>query len=139
DFTALPKERNITFRNKNKAFTPSVTYRTTSYGQMGGAQEYSDCHKLSSRGSWGLFVHTFHTLVSAQEYGETHPEYYSLIQGKRMPGTQLCLSNPEVAEVLIASLKKRIAQRPDAVYWSVSQDDNDQYCSCDNCRALNEK
>src|SRR5690606_10365328 len=47
--------------------------------------------------------------------------------------------NPEVAEVLIANLKKRIAQRPEATYWSVSQDDNDQYCSCANCRALNEK
>ena len=42
---------------------------------------------------------------------EAHPEYYSLIDGVRRPGTQLCLSNPEVLQVLIASLKVKIAEK----------------------------
>lgn len=96
-------------------------------------------HKLSSRDDWGLFVHTFNTLVPQQEYAKTHPEYYSLINGKRQPGTQLCLSNPEVLSVLVTSLKNKIQQNPAATYWSVSQDDNDRYCQCDGCSALNEK
>ena len=68
-----------------------------------------------------------------------HPEYYSLIAGKRQPGTQLCLSNPEVLQVLIESLKNKIQEKPASTYWSVSQDDNDRYCQCDACKALNEK
>ena len=36
-------------------------------------------------------------------------------------------------------MKKKIEEKPDATYWSVSQNDNDQYCQCDNCKALNEK
>lgn len=122
----------------DKLVEPKIKYRTTSYSQMAD-QEYSDWHKLSSRDDWGLFVHTFNTLVPQQEYAKSHPEYYSLIDGVRRPGTQLCLSNPEVLRLLIASLKKKIKEKPNSSYWSVSQDDNDRYCQCDGCKALNEK
>lgn len=119
-------------------FKPLIRYRTTSYGQMGD-EEYTAWHKLSSRSEWGLFVHTFNTLVPPQEYGQSHPEYFSLIKGVRSPGTQLCLSNDEVASVLIANLTIKIAEKPAATYWSVSQNDNDQHCTCGNCKALDEK
>lgn len=138
DYTAFPATSSIKLENKNEIFVPKINYRTTSYSQM-GEQSYSDWHKLSSRDDWGLFVHTFNTLVPQQEYAKTHPEYYSLIDGKRQPGTQLCLSNPEVLSVLVTSLKNKIREKPAANYWSVSQDDNDRYCQCDNCSALNDK
>ena len=138
DYVYVPKASEFSLPKKDVTFNPLITYRTTSYGQMDD-QEYSDWNKLSSRSDWGLFVHTFATLVPPQQYGQTHPEYYSLRNEERKPATQLCLSNQEVADVLIANLKKKIAEKPDATYWSVSQNDNDQYCQCDNCKALNEK
>ncbi|MDA0194019.1 MAG: DUF4838 domain-containing protein [Bacteroidetes bacterium] len=138
DYVNVPKAKDINLAQMDRTFTPSITYRTTTYGQMGD-QEYSDWNKLSSRSHWGLFVHTFTTLMPPQQYGQSHPEYYSLINGVRQPATQLCLSNQEVADVLIANLKKKIAEKSDAMYWSVSQNDNDRYCQCDNCNALNEK
>src|SRR6185312_10973049 len=101
--------------------------------------EFTAWQRLNSRADWGLFVHTFNELVSPDTYGKTHPEYFSLVNGQRLPGTQLCLSNPEVLSVLTASLKQRIAARPKATYWSVSQNDNDQYCHCDPCMAINAK
>ncbi|HEX2917157.1 MAG TPA: DUF4838 domain-containing protein, partial [Edaphobacter sp.] len=76
---------------------------------------------------------------SPDEYGKSHPEYFSLIDGRRLPGTQLCLSNREVLEVLTANLKKKMADKPSAHYWSVSQNDNDQYCRCGPCTELNTK
>jgi hypothetical protein len=138
DYTFVPKGKAVSFANADKMYAPMIKYRTCSYSSMGD-QNYSDWHKLSSRQDWGLFVHTFGTLMPPKEYGKTHPEYYSLIKGIRSPGTQLCLSNEEVATVLIENLKKKIAEKPLPTYWSVSQDDNDQYCQCDNCKALNEK
>ncbi|MGH2647145.1 MAG: DUF4838 domain-containing protein, partial [Ginsengibacter sp.] len=138
DYVFVPKAKEINLSKKDMTFNPFIRYRTTSYGQMGD-QEYSDWNKLSSRSDWGLFVHTFNTLVPPQQYGQSHPEYYSLIKGERKPATQLCLSNQEVADVLIANLKKKIEEKSDATYWSVSQNDNDQYCQCDNCKAINEK
>ncbi|MEO6288745.1 MAG: DUF4838 domain-containing protein [Ginsengibacter sp.] len=138
DYVYVPKVKEINLAKKDTTFTPSITYRTTSYGEMGD-QEYSDWNKLSSRNDWGLFVHTFATLLPPTEYAQNHPEYYSLIKGVRQPATQLCLSNQEVADILVANLKKKIEEKPDATYWSVSQNDNDQYCQCDNCKALNKK
>jgi len=135
---SVPKTKLFNPGKGLKTVEPQIKYRTTSYSQMAD-QEYSDWHKLSSRDDWGLFVHTFNTLVPQQEYAKTHPEYYSLIDGKRQPGTQLCLSNPEVLKVLVLSLKNKIQEKPAATYWSVSQDDNDRYCQCDACSALNEK
>ena len=138
DYVYIPKTKDFSPAKKDITFNPLINYRTTSYGQMGD-QEYSDWNKLSSRSDWGLFVHTFATLVPPQQYGQSHPEYYSLRNGVRQTATQLCLSNQEVADVLIDNLKKKIAENPGATYWSVSQNDNDQYCQCDNCKALNEK
>ena len=138
DYVYIPKTRGINLEKKDITSSPYIKYRTTSYGQMGD-EEYSDWNKLSSRSDWGLFVHTFNTLIPSQQYGQSHPEYYSLIKGVRQPATQLCLSNQEVADVLIANLKKKIEEKPDATYWSVSQNDNDQYCQCENCKTLNEK
>ena len=122
----------------DQRFIPKIKYRTTSYYDA-KSLDYSAWHKLSSRDSWGLFVHTFETLISPEKYGMSHPEYFSLIDGKRNPVTQLCLSNEDVYSILIEELDKKISQNPDAKYWSVSQNDNDKYCRCENCTKINEE
>src|SRR5690606_17449370 len=120
EYTYIPKNDAAAFPGQERVVAPKVTYRTTSYSRMGD-QQLSDWHKVSSRDDWGLFVHTFNTLLSPEEYGRTHPEYFSLINGTRLPGTQLCLSNAKVVEIVVANLKKKIAENPEATYWSVSQ------------------
>lgn len=50
----------------------------------------------------GLFVHTYNALADPNLYFKNHPEYYALVNGKRDP-EQLCLSNPGVLKVVIAS------------------------------------
>ena len=137
DDVQIPEGNEITLA-KDDVIVPYIKYRTTSYYDARNP-EYASWHKLSSRDSWGLFVHTFQVLIPPEEYGKTHPEYFSLINGKRNPVTQLCLSNEEVFHTLVAELKKRIAENPKATYWSVSQNDNDKYCQCESCTMLNEK
>ncbi|MEO6909944.1 MAG: DUF4838 domain-containing protein, partial [Edaphobacter sp.] len=134
----IPNASSISIPKNEVVVVPAVQYRTTSYRDTRDP-EYTDWHRLSSRDDWGLFVHTFNELVSPDQYGKTHPEYFSLVNGNRLPGTQLCLSNREVLAVLIANLKEKIAAKPGATYWSVSQNDNDQYCHCGPCTALNTK
>jgi len=135
-YTYIPKTNSVALPN-DTVFIPQIVYRTTSYSDTRD-REYAEWHKLSSRNEWGLFVHTFQTLVPAADYFESHPEYYALRDGKRLP-TQLCLSNPEVLNVLTENLKKAIERRPHLKYWSVSQNDNDKACLCDACVALNKK
>ena len=87
------------------------------------------------------WVHTFNSLVPLSKYGATHPEYYSLVKGKRLlERTQLCLTNPDVKRIATETVLDwlRHSQKlPFAV--SVSQNDWRNYCECENCTALAEK
>lgn len=135
DYTYIPEKTSISLPQKDTTVIPQIKYRTTSYRDVRDP-EFMDWHKLSTRESWGSFVHTFFSLMPPVKYFESHPEYYALRNGKRLP-TQLCLSNPEVVDMLISNLRKKIDEKPDAKYWSVSQADNDKYCLCDKCTNLN--
>jgi len=126
---------------------PVNVYRNTYY-HVAADPFYADWHKLDHMNpDWGMWVHTFQALVPAHEYFAEHPDYFALIDGKRVGiqadghlSSQLCLSNPEVLRVVIENLGNRIEKNPDALYWSVSQ--NDTYhdlpynCTCAGCAAL---
>jgi len=138
----VPKQDSILLGKIDDKEMPKIKYRTIHY-KVSWDAEYADWHKLNhdaegERPAWGTWVHTFNSLVPPEIYYKDHPEYYALREGKRNP-TQLCLSDPEVLKVTIQNLRKQIAQTPGAKYWSVSQNDNRQYCMCDECQALDKK
>lgn len=76
--------------------------------------------------------HTFDRLLPWEEYFDEHPEYYAMIDGKR-DKRQLCLTNPEVLRLVTENVKKWIKEDPDAGMISVTQNDNMDYCTCDDC------
>ncbi|MDR1518287.1 MAG: DUF4838 domain-containing protein [Dysgonamonadaceae bacterium] len=124
--------------NLNDTQIPVNTFRNDFYLAVLKDQFYADWHKAQyNEPEWGLFVHTFNILVPPDVYFKEHPEYYSLIDGKRST-EQLCLSNPDVLKIVVENLAKRIKDNPEALYWSVSQNDNGQHCLCDKCAALDE-
>ncbi len=53
---------------------------------------------------------------------------------RRIPDGQLCLSNPEVYDLVVKGLRERMTEKPEALYWSVSQNDTYKACKCDNCK-----
>ena len=117
---------------------PVNTFRNDFYTVALRDQFYADWHKSQyTEPEWGLFVHTFDLLVPPATFFKDHPEYFSLIDGKRNP-KQLCLTNPNVLKIVVDSLSARIRKNPDALYWSVSQNDTDGNCTCDACRAIDE-
>ena len=84
------------------------------------------------------FVHSFDELIPRELY-KTHPEYFPLIDGKRVDGyAQRCLSNPDVIKLAIKRVKEWIKQHPDVKIISVSQNDTGKWCQCPDCRALDE-
>jgi hypothetical protein len=97
---------------------------------------YQAWHKLNTHENFGLFVHTFQTLVPPEKYFKDHPEYFSMIRGNRTPNGQLCLSNPEVMQVVTDELRLLMKAKPTARFWSVSQNDTYIPCECDACRAI---
>ena len=83
------------------------------------------------------FVHTFNELVPPDKYFDTHPEYFSLINGNRVKGYyQLCLTNPDVLQIVITEIRKRMKEHPEATVFSVSQNDTGGACQCANCQAI---
>ena len=86
------------------------------------------------------FHHSFNELVPAEVYFDGHPEYFSMVDGKRVrERTQLCLSNEDVFQIARRTLRKWIAENPHCKVFSVSQNDWHHYCTCPECRKLDEK
>jgi len=86
------------------------------------------------------FVHTFNSLVPPDKYFDEHPEYFSMIDGKRIrEGTQLCCTNEDVVRIVTEQIRRRMREHPEAMVFSVSQNDWRNYCRCPECAALVEK
>ena len=90
---------------------------------------------FSAERFWG--VHTFDIMVPKSVYFEKHPEYFSLRNGRRADGyTQLCLSNPDVLRITIENMRKVMRENPDYTIYSLTQNDNFDYCECPECQAI---
>jgi len=89
------------------------------------------------------FVHTWLDLVPPEKYAEAHPEYYAMRRGKRRKPSrreqmQLCTSNPQVADAAAATILQLVRQDPSIKIVSIDPMDNDRFCECPACRALDE-
>ena len=149
DYTKIPKVEKWKFKNLYCSEKPFVNYRYILYCNVEWNKKWPAHNKCNT--AWaasdneygGLTAywnaHTMGQFISAEEYFHQHPEYFSLRDGKRTPHTQLCLSNPEVLQICIEKMKKTIADNP--LYWvySLSQNDNQFPCQCDECRAIEEQ
>ena len=83
--------------------------------------------------------HTFASLLGDEQFDD-HPEYFSMINGKRTKDhSQLCLTNPDVLAIVTSNVLRRIRQDPDAVMYGVSQNDWYGYCTCPKCAAVDEE
>lgn len=82
--------------------------------------------------------HTSFTWVPSDRYFESHPEYYSLINGRRT-AYQLCVSNPDVAFVAAMNIKQFIKENPEVNVVDLWIEDHDYWCDCTDCQAMEEK
>ena len=68
-------------------------------GKYGGCSDYGPPYH----------VHTFNLYFPPAEYFKPHPEWYSLIEGRRVgDGAQLCLTQPELRKAFLARLVERM-------------------------------
>lgn len=84
--------------------------------------------------------HSYFWYISPGEYFDANPEYFSEIGGvRRSHETQLCLTNPDVLEIVTEKMLQRMEARPNARQHNFSQMDYYNYCQCDECNAVNER
>ena len=134
------------------SYSPPFSFRWSYYRENSEVPAFAakrkvntvtDAENLGGKTQQQLINHSFHALVPYGTYGERHPEYYALVDGKRDTNThgggpQLCVTNPEVIEVAAESAIRQLSDRPEATNISVSQADTAAYCRCETCEALNE-
>jgi hypothetical protein len=85
----------------------------------------------------GFFAHTFEKFIPPSTYFGKHPEYFSLVNGKRLKTkSQLCCTNEEVIRIVTEGVLKTFREYPQADILSVSQNDWYNPCRCRKCSAL---
>ncbi len=87
---------------------------------------------------------TFYLAVPPQKYLKTNPEYFALVNGKRLQNnghhnTHHCMSNETVQKMVadhICSLHEKHGKR--ITYLFGAPDSDKDWCECPNCKALDD-
>ena len=140
DITQKPiveyREHNYADARQSPRFSVKSRFNGAHHGipsNMGGNIPYS----------W--FVHTFDIMIPASEYGAEHPEYFALVDGKRVitdgGRTQLCLTNPDVYKICLEKVRKVLEGNREVpcIIISISQNDWGGNCQCEECRKIDEE
>jgi hypothetical protein len=144
----IPKQQDIAIGAIEEMQVPAMIYRDLYYAEAMDPI-FRARHKMNANlgnFDWspgiaqigpltGGWCHTFFRLCPPEQYLESHPEYFSLIDGERKPH-QLCLTNPEVLPIVIENLRKEMAAHPDQKYWAIAPMDNGDPCQCEVCKAV---
>ncbi len=143
DAEVVPLSKTITIaKNINYTYSPKITTRTVHSRLFYENHEFAAKLKVTTEG-FPFYVpktgvHTFQRFLPEETYYASHPEYFALREGKRYP-TQLCLTNPAVVVIVKNAVHKLFEEYPEASVISVSQNDNQQFCTCDACSAINKE
>jgi hypothetical protein len=149
--TRTPRQKDVSIAALARLVRPAFVYRDTSYTWPGGDAmfharrgmnvgsgdaDYPQGRQYSADGR----CHSYFRWINPDEFFDKHPEYFSEIGGKRVrEETQLCLTNPEVLEIVTERMLQRMREAPQFQQHNFSQMDWYNCCECEKCRVINEK
>jgi len=148
--SVIPQRDVIVVDEADYVYTPVFRYREPFFSCVWSDPEWAARNRVNGAfyplearhgGKWAYagFVHTFYPLLPPEQYFDSHPEYYSEINGQRTYLTaQLCLSNPEVVDVMCDRIRELLTAQPETRIVSVSQNDWIGRCTCPSCTAIDE-
>ena len=156
DDTYIPSFSDLYIEKETETYKPSMEWRDV-YSYEAGQKNWSAKLKLNGitvtedsektpeqkqYAGWGTWCHSCYSFLSPEEYFSEHPEYFSEVNGERVCEYEgnpayLCLSNPEVLEIVKKSLGEKIKNSPETLYWDFSGSDNPSLagCQCEKCVA----
>lgn len=153
DHTYVPRKGSWRIPCETWHYSPPFTFRWSYYKEN---QDHPDFAarlrintvtadpKLGGTTPQRLINHTLHHLLPVEKYGQAHPEYFALVDGERKlkmggGGPQVCTSHPEVIDIVAQNVIQELDKNPELKNFSVSQNDNDAYCRCENCEAIHRR
>ena len=124
DCTVIPTPAELVFPELDRVEKPAFESREA-YWSDAFDGDYAVRNRMNSnkadisirqggRMKFYNFHHSFDELINYRDYFDTHPEYFSEVEGKRLngPRTQLCLTNPDVLKLAIAKVRQWIQENP---------------------------
>lgn len=149
--TRTPRLTRIAVRQCDRLVRPAFLWRRTSYAWPGGDEQFRSRrgensgdggpeHPLGIQYAFDGTCHTYFRFIRPAEFFDEHPEFFSEIGGKRISEeTQLCLTNPEVLDIVTERMLKRMEEMPYCRQHNFSQMDWYNRCECAECEAINAK
>ena len=153
DLTVIPeKEKLVIPKNIDYTYVPSIKFRETDWISPAISNEYKAANKLNDNvygviseeyGSGisyaGSFCHTMAYLIDPNLF-ETEPELFAYgVKTRARTIDQPCLTNPRTLELAIQGVRKWLSENPEAKIVSVTQNDNQNYCVCENCKKVDKE
>jgi Domain of unknown function (DUF4838)/Glycosyl hydrolase family 20, domain 2 len=146
------------FKVADRVIRPRFAWRWSYYGANSAHPEFAarlrnnavtERAELGGRSSWSLISHSVNEYIPVARLGKDHPEYFSLVNGKRrgfmhddqfeQGGTQPCFTNPDVKRLIKNGILDRLARSGQTGGdIAISQNDNTMYCRCDLCREIDD-
>ena len=156
----IPRRRTISLKPLRRLEEPSMKLRGFSCSlpqevdwmaknRMNYALVGADPHLIRAARLRGMRLyragHSFYLWLPPEKYWQSHPEYYSLIGGKRvctyeqgehMGHQQICVSHPDVIRIVSDNIISFIEEHPEYDFYPLWPNDADSWCECERCRRL---
>ena len=143
--TVIPKVNDLKIKPIDFMDAPDWSYRQFTKSPDGKANEVFGRRLRLGHPIDVRHAHNWHRIMSPDEYGKQHPEWFAEINGKRYPkhyaekrGGQVCTSNPEVIEHFANAAIKYFDENSRSHMFSIAANDGRKFCTCANCLALDD-
>ena len=129
--TVIPRSKTVAVADMAVSEKPDFVSRIIWGANWGGNGNWTQHNRLG--GMQMDMGHNWNWMP--KDAFEAHPEYYALRGGKRVNGSWVCTSNPQVAKLFARAIIAKTKGKG-ATSVSVSPPDGTGYCECEQCQAL---
>ena len=142
---------NTPLPRTDRSYRPQFTYRYPAYQINPQNPQFAArlrCNtvtpqpRLGGNTPIGLAGHSFYRQVPWQKYSKTFPEYFGLRNGiaiQKQYDAQLCLTNPDVLQIVTKAVLNELAANPTQRSIAVSQNDWGHKCTCERCEEIDRR
>ncbi len=130
DHTFYPvtgKDKDFRIKRRSHRYNPPFSFRWSYYGETNRHPAFaaqlrtntvSGPEKFGGITGYKLVGHNVAYLVPPAMYGKEHPEYYALVNGRRVldlegGGPQLRMTNPDVLDIVVKATLDAIEKNPE--------------------------
>lgn len=148
--STIPRKPTLKFENIDDRYVPPLNYREP-YWETAFDRDWAVRNKVfgahipldeqtGGRPPIASASHSFYYQIPPKRYFETHPEWFSELDGKRKwEGGQLCLSNEEMRAELTRNVLANLRKSKRPTHVSVAQNDGGRPCHCAKCLTIDEE